>query len=387
MVVAACFALNPNVLYLASIPMTEVVFLAGLAVLLFALLRFRETQRIAYFALGVASSWAMSLTRFDAWFLIPFTALAFGWFAKRKQVVVLIGSGALAGLVPLYWMAHSWWQSGNALDFYNGPYSAAAIQGPHSYPGYHDWPVAVLFYAKAGQLCAGWCLVLLGLAGCLIAAKKQTGRVPILFLCLTPAFYVWAVHSSKVPIYVPQLYFGSYYNLRYGIAVVAFSAFAAGAVVLAIPEKWRRFGFAIPLLAAAAWLVPPSKDNWVCWKESQVNSEARRAWTKAGADFYETNYRPGERILTSSGDVMGIMSQAGIPLRETLSVNNGVTWLATTTRPDLLHRELWVVAQQGDLLWQALSRQRIPIYQIVKTIRVKGAPPLVIYRKTAERSQ
>ncbi|HMF79139.1 MAG TPA: hypothetical protein VK604_26000, partial [Bryobacteraceae bacterium] len=64
-IVLACFALNPNVLYLASIPMTEIVFLAGLAALLFAILRFRATQKSGYLLLGVIASWWMCLTRYD----------------------------------------------------------------------------------------------------------------------------------------------------------------------------------------------------------------------------------------------------------------------------------------------------------------------------------
>ena len=90
-VVVSCFALNPNILYLASIPMTEIVFLAGLAVLLFALFRFRRTQNRALILLGVLASWSMSLTRYDGWFLIPFAALAFALFAKGRRWIVLVG--------------------------------------------------------------------------------------------------------------------------------------------------------------------------------------------------------------------------------------------------------------------------------------------------------
>ena len=41
---AALFALNPNVLYLQSIPMTEIVFSACLLALLYFTVRFRDTQ-------------------------------------------------------------------------------------------------------------------------------------------------------------------------------------------------------------------------------------------------------------------------------------------------------------------------------------------------------
>ena len=138
-VVVACLALNPNLLYLSVIPMTETVFIAGLAVFLFAACRFRITQNSKLILLGVFASWWMSLTRYDGWFLIPFAG---GWFAltaNRKRLLTFIIFAAMASLAPLYWIGHNWWETSNAFDFYNGPYSPRAIQGGKPYPGYHNW--------------------------------------------------------------------------------------------------------------------------------------------------------------------------------------------------------------------------------------------------------
>ena len=35
----------------------------------------------------------------------------------------------------------------------------------------------------------------------------------------------------------------------------------------------------------APWLIHPRPDAWITWKESQVNSEARRAWTREAAAY------------------------------------------------------------------------------------------------------
>ena len=386
LVVVSCFALNPNVLYLASIPMTEVVFLAGLAVLLFALFRFRLAQNRILILLGVAASWSMSLTRYDGWFLIPFAGIYFALFAKERGWAVLVGFGVLASLAPLYWMAHNWWETSNALNFYNGPYSAAAIQGSKPYPGYHDWALAAGYYAKAGQLCAGSCLVLLGGIGIICAASKKA-IAPMLFLVLTPLFYIWSMHSSGgTPIFLPQLASRGYYNSRYGIAIVALAAFAAGAIVLALPMRWKRWSLVLPLISIAPWLLHLSPENWICWKESQVNSVARRAWTKAGAEFLLTHYRSGQGILTpsGSGDVAGIFCRARIPLRETIHVGNGPAWFANTVRPDLIHQQLWAVAQAGDAVSKAVTRGTLPAYALAVKIQVPEAPALRIYRRAIE---
>ena len=335
--VVACFALNPNILYLASIPMTEVVFLAALAVMLLVLFRFRATQKKRFVSLGVAAVWSMSLTRYDGWFLIPFASLGFALFAKKRRWPTLIAFGVLASVAPLYWIAHNWWETGNALDFYNGPYSPIAIQGSKSYPGYHDWKQAFVYYSAAAELCAGGPLLVLGCIGAGCAASKKV-IAPLFFLLLTPVFYVWSIHSSgATPIHVPQLWPFTYYNTRYGIAVVPLAAFAAGAIVLALPARLRWFAFALPLLPVAVWSSRPSPESWICWKESEVNSIARRAWTTASADFLRTNYRHGDGMLARFGDLTGIFCRARIPLAEALHEGNGPAWLAATSRPDLFH--------------------------------------------------
>jgi hypothetical protein len=381
-VVLACLVLNPNVLYLASAPMTEIVFLAGEAVLLWALLRFRASQRFTYVLVGVAASWWMSLCRYDGWFLIPFEALWLAAFAARRRWVVMAAFGALASAAPLYWVAHNWWETGNALDFFNGPYSAKAIQGAKPYPGWHDWGAAVVYYAAAGELCAGVGLSILGAAGVVCAAMRKTWA-PVLFLLLTPVFYVWSMHSAGNPIFVPQLWPHGYYNSRYGIALVVLAAFAAGAIVPAVPVRWKKFALAAPLIAVMPWLVRPSQENWICWKESEVNSVARRAWTAAGAEFFAVHYREGQGILMASGtgDVSGILCRAGISLREALDVGNGPAWMANETRPELVHEALWAVGQAGDPVTVVLERERGAAYRVVHEIRVEGAPALEIYRR------
>ncbi|MBV9158111.1 MAG: hypothetical protein JO097_17735 [Acidobacteriaceae bacterium] len=205
---------------------------------------------------------------------------------------------------------------------------------------------------------------------------------PILFLMLTPVFYIWSIHSSGTPIFLPQLQSRGYYNSRYGIAVVALAAFAAGAIVLALPTAYKKWAALLPLLSLAPWLLHPTPGNWICWKESQVNSVSRRAWTNAGTDFFRNHYSPGEGILTpsASGDLAGIFCRKGIPLRDTINVGNGPAWFANT-RPDLVHQALWAVSQAGDPLANALSHDQSQVYSIASEIQVKGAPPLQIYRR------
>ena len=166
-VTLACFALNPNILYLASIPMTEAVFLAELAVALFSILRFRQTQQRWLIWLAGLAILLATLTRYDGWFLIPFTGLALAIGAVRRRWLVFVEFCLVAGLGPLYWLAHNFYIYGDALEFYRGPYSAMAIYqraldaGLERYRGDHQFGYAIsIMRPPAGCvpacLCFGW---------------------------------------------------------------------------------------------------------------------------------------------------------------------------------------------------------------------------------------
>jgi 4-amino-4-deoxy-L-arabinose transferase-like glycosyltransferase len=236
----ALFALNPNVLYLQSIPMTESLFSACLLALLYFTVRFRDTQGWgALTGAGIAAC-AATLTRYEGWFLLPFAAVYLTLSARRHRILVAVIFSLLAGLGPLFVLAHHWWITGDALAFYRGPYSPRAIQGSADYPGKSDWREAFRYYRTAAQLCAGACLPLLALAGALGALYRRAFW-PLLLLALPGIFFVWSMRfSGGTPIFLPLLPPFSFYNSRYGLAVMPFFALAAAGLVAAPPAARRR---------------------------------------------------------------------------------------------------------------------------------------------------
>ncbi len=379
------FAANPNLLYLQSTPMTESLFLAALAVLLWATLWFRDSASVwAVVIAGIAVT-AAALTRYEGWFLIPFVFVYFWLRARNKWLAVLFG--ALASLGPLAWMAHNQYYYSNALEFYNGPYSALAIyhrqlaSGMQPYPGDHNWLQAIQYYSTAVRLAVGIPVLILAGAGMICALQRRL-YWPLLFLALVPGFYVWSMHSSGTPIFVPTLWPFSWYNTRYAIAALPCAAFAAGALVLVVSQRFRL------LTALAIGLIPLSFYSWngissICWKESAVNSEARREWSSDAARYLAENYKPGSGIAFSFGDLAGVLREAGIPIREALHEGNHPEWDATIARPDLMLAKAWVLANAGDELDMAVrkaDRQGVH-YQLERQIMVKGAPVVEIYRR------
>jgi len=383
------FALNANALYLQAIPMTEPVLAGSLAALLYSTVRFRESQSLGWAAAAGAAGLATSLARYEGWLMIPAVSLFFLVAARQRRVLCAIIFGAVASLGPLLWLAYSWYYSGDALGFYRGPDSALAIyqrlldSGMERYRGDHDWAQALLYYWHAVRLAAGWPALLLGMAGTAAAVLKRAWW-PLLLLVAPPALIVGSIHSGGTPIYMPDLWPFSYWNTRFGVTALPALAFAAGALVLLVPKRVRTPAWLlVALLAVVPWLRSSWPESSICWKESQVNSEARRAWTRQGAAFMREHYRPGTGILMHFGDLPAILREAGIPLRESLQQDNLADWSGALAKPSIFLHEEWAVAIAGDAVEGAMEKavREGPGYEVVKTIAVAGEPPIYIYRR------
>lgn len=384
-------ALNPNLLYLQATPMTEAVVLAALMALLYFTILFRDTQSMMAAAGAGVAGLAASLARYEGWFVIPVVALYFLITSRGKlRVLAPLIFSAIAVLGPLYWLAHNWWLYANPLEFYNGPYSAAAIyqralaQNMARYPGDHDWRTALLYYLIAVRSFAGWAAALLGIAGIAAALVKRLFW-PILFAALPPLFYVWSMHSGSTPIFVPSRWPFSYYNTRYALTALPLLAISAGILLLLAPVRWRPWtAVAIIIAAVAPWLVRPRPNAWIAWKEAEANAMARRAWTNSAASFLATRYRPGEGILITFGSLMGVLRVAHIPFRESLYNGDEPEWMAATARPDLFLHEEWALAAAGDPVATAVQLASLkggPHYHLVQTVKVKGAAVIEIYKR------
>ena len=351
--------------------MTEAFFYAALAALLYC----TATDRPLLAALATN---AAVLTRYEGWFLIPFVALYFTLRSPRRAVLY----AAAASVGPLWWLFYNWWLTGDALAFYRGPYSARAIQRGQFYPGLRNARQAWQYYSSAVQLCVGPGLSLMALAGAVVALARRAVW-PLLLLSLPPLFYLWSMYSSGgTPIFVPTLWPHSWYNTRYGLAALPLLAFASAALVMAVPHPLRAFtGVLVVVAGTVFFAVHHQPSDWITCAESRANGTGRRTWMNAAADYLRPRYHPGAGIVSSGGDdFFGIYRVAGIPLAETLSVDNGLPWDAAMRRPQFYLWQDWVVARTNDELHAAIG-QDLGRWELQATFTAKDEPTIEIYRR------
>lgn len=385
----AVYALNPNLLYLQSTPMTEPMFYAWFFGLFWWVARHRESP--GYFNAAGAGLFALlgALTRYEGWFILPFCALIILLPGRKRNWRHAGLFCCLAALGPMAWLAHNQVLYSNALEFYNGHWSAKAIYqralngGMAPYPGDHDWGLAARYFLAAARLCLGSALFWLGLAGALAAAWLRAWWALALCLLL-PVFYVLSLYSSGTPVFVPNLWPNSYYNTRYGLNLLPLAALGVGALAGLAPAKWRGWAAAAAAVVCLAyWAWEPRPERIICWKESQVNSETRRWWTRQAAEYLQPRYKPGAGIFMSFGDLTGILRAAAIPLRESFHESDRPPWLAAAAQPRLFLREEWAIAYSGDAVSRAMNQlNRGPLrYECVRMFSTKGSPVIEIWRR------
>src|SRR6267143_5484843 len=237
---AVVYGANPNLIYMQSTAMTEVLYLALFiwAVVYFSEFVRRDRKALTKCGLCVV---AACLTRYDGWLLAGVMAAAAIAIAARNlqdrrlrrtvaKVVVLAAAG------PLLWVAYNAAVYRNPLEFANGPYSAQAIAKRRATinPAAGSMYAGAAYCLKAAEVNVAekmWLERLwLALAGVGLLAMRVDWkrRWPTLLLAIPIPFYALSLAYGGVPIFVPPWWPFSYYNVRYGFqllpALVVFGA-------------------------------------------------------------------------------------------------------------------------------------------------------------------
>jgi hypothetical protein len=259
-----------------------------------------------------------------------------------------------------------------------------AIQAGRPYPGKADLTTAARYYYEAVDLFAGSALLWIGITG-LLAALWKRAWFAIGLLAVIPVFYVMNIYGGGSPIFLPTLWPNSYYNSRYAIGALPLLILGASALVSVVPERLAKAAAWLTIIAAVApWLAYPHQNNWVVWKEGEVNSAARRVWTREGAEYLRANYHHGDGILITAGDPFGIIREAGLDLRDTLHIGNGPHVYGVLMRPDLFLWEEFAIGISADAVSSAMMKdmRTASRYKLVQTLHEKNGPVIEIYRRT-----
>lgn len=430
---AIIYALNPNLIYMQATPMTESLYLAFFV---WAVVYFSEFARDAApdsvrarrslekAALVVA---AAMLVRYDGWFLAALMALgAFLvlWFHSERVSVIpkdYLFKGAFASqgifihgsrqlrllwtkpylriflgffLLPLLtsgvWLAYNHNEYGNALEFANGPYSARAIQQRSwtptwtSYPGENSARTATLYFLKSSRLTLAEgrserLLLAIAFASLLCVFYFARRFLPWVLLWIPVVFYPACIAWGSVPVYVPQWWPFSYYNVRYGLqmlpAVAVFTALLVDLGSKIFPRS--RCLTACALLIITGWSYSTVwRRTPIMLREAEANGAARLQFDqKLASELY--NLPESATIMMDCSAHSGAVQLAGIPFQRVLRESNPPEWEIALSQP--AKSADYVVAIDQDAV--AYSVRLFPKdLEVLKVINDPGGPKATIYR-------
>ena len=343
---AALFALNPNVLYLQSTPMTEPLLFALSSLVVLHLTEWVVSDDIH---IRRAAGWTIvlaCLTRYEAWPIVG-AAMAIAAIAKWQRGTAFQEVAREIGRLAIY-------PALTVLFFMGMSYASTGV-----------WFVTGGFYIPdpklQGQLALVWDAMregLVGLAGTTFVSAAEIAVAFLLLLAVTRrkwtvvAMPIALLASIALPFYA--FYSGHPFRIRYEVPLILGAAACIGAAVstlrLAAPL------LAIPVLIMVQSEVHPFSADAPMILEAQLdrdNSAGRRAVTKCLQEQYD-----GTTIMASMGSLshyLQELSNAGFNLSDFIHEGSGPIWQhAYYGEPSPFVG--WVLVEEaaegGDMLYQ-----------------------------------
>jgi hypothetical protein len=402
---AAVYGLNPSLLYMQSTAMTESIFLAAMIWAVFYLDEYARgllPPTYGYGQISEIAPWkalercglslvAGILTRYDGWIFafvagmiaVVLTARRLGGnpnpLDKRRVLRAAFSFLLMCALTPALWLAHNYAISKKPLDWFNGPYSAKAIEkrtarpGDPPYPGKNSMKVASQYFLKCARMNMAesgaekvvFAAVLLGTG----VAVMHLGTYGIWLLLWIPLpFYAYSIAYGSVPIFIPVWWPYSYYNVRYGLELLPVFAVMIGVAVWALSGiRVLKVGPVASILLVGIvgagyasswrgdshyeWGVRSPKRGPLCFGEAVVNSKSRLQTEHWLAQVFESQ-PPQTRYLMRTGEYVGAFQIAGIPLKRCVNESTFIAWDAGLSNPASMANV--VVAFDNDEVAQAV---------------------------------
>jgi hypothetical protein len=406
------FAINPNLLYLQTTAMTEPLFLCEMVWITVWLVDWRagldaapkQSGRLLWLiALALV---AAVFTRYDGWIMALLAWMAIGLTLLRRGEIrsqAFWMASALVAAAPAAWFIYNSAAFGDWLYFARGPYSAKAIEirtavpGFPPHPGWHNLWVAFLFYVKAAEMdsaARAWgntllALSLLGTAWAWLTARRHALRWTLL-LALPVPFYAYSVAYGSVPIFLPEWWPHSYYNLRYGLELLPAFALALGFAAQFCFDSVRRFAsrksrprwtisaasllFVLVGLNAYAML----RERPLVYVEGTKNIQAHRPYELEIPPVLRALLakQPSGVLLTITSSDPQIVALTGIPLRQTINESDLEIYREALAAP-AAHAAL-VLAFDGDEVDRAVHDHPAGL-TVYRRFSAPGQPSVTLY--------
>ncbi len=397
-VTLAGFMLCPNMLYLASTPLTEPIAICFILLMVYELVRFQETGKTRVLIYAALAALGGTLSRYECWSLLPFVAVFAMWAKKgnwQERLRAGIIFSLISGLGPVLWVLHNAYRFENPFAFYDGPFSAKGIYAHQlattafRLPTDGSYLVSLRYYLEDLRLVIGvWPLVLclLGILVWAIDREHRIARAAALILLVPFPFHIQSMATAAIPLYVPTLFPNTYWNLRLGAEMLSAAAvFPAFLLPLKSPPKLRRWILGLLLACFAlqyAWTAHYGAAELAIAQEGVQNTPCRNKRQQILTDYLRQHYDGGS-IMLAAGKWMCALPELGIPFRKTISDANTDSWKNAAEHPG--QKVTWIVRGNDEPVDWLMRAHPGAFGDFAEVFRqeVPGEGLVIVYRKKA----
>jgi hypothetical protein len=341
---ALVFITNPNVLYLQSTPMTEMLLFACIAGAVYLAQRWIETDSYVYLFGAGAAAFLGTLTRYEAWVLLAaltVVIVAAAWrkgYSRVQIEGVALGFLFLAAIGIVGWIVWDQLIFGNGLYFQNGAYAKPSLWVGSGDVAVGHWLIAAKTYWFATVDNLGSIGIVLALAGLVALIVRTRGAMrtwPVLSLLTLAVFFVVALEAGQRPLHVMQLT-GDLYNVRFGLIMILPAAIAIG-YLADVPSRLAGSRIVLPLLVVAVLALGTSRlmhlDRIITLQEAVAGQhDSYTQELNQAAAYLKVHPTKGMILMESYGND-SLLLEAHVPLRKNIYEGSYKLWAPALRDP------------------------------------------------------
>jgi hypothetical protein len=359
----AVFALNPNILYMQSTPMSELLLFAAITATAYYVQQWLQTvdhaAKYPYLFAAAVAAFAACLTRYEAWAITLFMGVIVvfaAWRQYGRHAVAGIGLAFtfVAGAAIAMWLGWNMLIFGNPLNFQNGKYAKPSLwvgEGERAV-GNLEVSVKTYWYAVVEDLGIAVVVAMIVGAVALLVFRRRLDSLPTFGLLGVAPFFVVALYVGQRPLHVTQIT-GDLYNLRFGLLMAVPAAILVAYLISVLPSRTWLVGTVVAVVCALLPLVPGGPTGIVTAKEGSEFGFSQISLDTSA--YLRENYDGGVILIESFGNE-SILFHARIPLTNNVYEGSyqlwdpalssppgqGIRWIVMRDgkNPDQAHQEL-----------------------------------------------
>lgn len=354
----AIYALNPNLLFMQTTPMTESLLLFLSSASIYYLLKWVKRFQMSDLIGSAFFTFLATLTRYDGWFLLLFvflTVIVVGFKKHGKKFAEgnLFLFATLAGFGVVIWFCWNFLIFGDPLFFATGDFSAKAQQDVLQAEGRlfskGNLVYSTYLYALAVMHNGGSWLSLLAVVGYayFLMSKKisKSLKLAASLLFVPVVFNIASLVAGHSVIHLPTLPPYTWFNDRYGLMVLP-----ALALFVAFLAHKRKLAAILISAIIALEITLTYATNSIITIEDGVRG-ASGQYLDDASGWIAQNVDDG-LILVAASSNDALLFKSGLPLKQFITEGAKKEWTESMIDPTI-HAK-WVIMHKNDLVYESM---------------------------------